>query len=118
MDQLIQWLIAGVPIGCVYALVAVGLVLTYKTSGVFNLAFSGQAFLSGAVFYVLVENNGMGLFWAFFLAVFVVSPLFGTASMNACKPPSTSATSTAPNQSIFTAPSRGRWKFGKCAQMK
>jgi len=66
-----------VPIGCVYALVAVGLVLTYKTSGVFNLAFSGQAFLSGAVFYVLVENNGMGLFWAFLLAVFVVSPLFG-----------------------------------------
>jgi branched-chain amino acid transport system permease protein len=77
VEQIYQWLIAGVPIGCVYALVAVGLVLTYKTSGVFNLAFSGQAFLSGAAFYVLVENESWGLFWAFLVSVFVISPLFG-----------------------------------------
>jgi len=77
VTQQIQWLIDGIPTGCVYALVAIGLVLTYKTSGVFNLAFSGQAFLSGAVFYVLVENSGWALFPAFVVAVFVVSPLVG-----------------------------------------
>ena len=57
MDDVVQWLIFGVPIGCVYALVAIGLVLTYKTSGVFNLAFSAQAFVSGAVFYQMVARD-------------------------------------------------------------
>ena len=33
--------------GSVYALLAVGLVLTYKTSGVFNLAYGAQAFVAG-----------------------------------------------------------------------
>ena len=77
MDQQIQWIIEGAPIGCVYALVAVGLVLTYKTSGVFNLAFSAQAFLSGWVFYEAVENQGWPLWLGFVAAVLVVSPLVG-----------------------------------------
>lgn len=77
MDQQIQWIIEGAPIGCVYALVAVGLVLTYKTSGVFNLAFSAQAFLSGWVFYDCVENRGWPLWLGFVVAVLIVSPLVG-----------------------------------------
>jgi len=77
MDQQIQWIIEGAPIGCVYALVAVGLVLTYKTSGVFNLAFSAQAFLSGWVFYDCVENRGWPLWLSFVVAVLIVSPLVG-----------------------------------------
>jgi branched-subunit amino acid ABC-type transport system permease component len=77
MEQQIQWIIEGAPIGCVYALVAVGLVLTYKTSGVFNLAFSAQAFLSGWVFYDCVENRGWPLWLGFVVAVLIVSPLLG-----------------------------------------
>ena len=42
---------AGIPFGASSRLLAVGLVLTYKTSGVFNLAFGAQAFVSAAVFY-------------------------------------------------------------------
>ena len=34
-----------------------GLVLTYKTSGVFNLAFAAQAYASAAVFYVLRKDH-------------------------------------------------------------
>ncbi len=77
MDQVIQWIIFGAPIGCVYALVAIGLVLTYKTSGVFNLAFAGQAFLSGAVFYQMVARDGHPAWLGFVVAVFVVGPLVG-----------------------------------------
>ena len=77
MDQIIQWIIEGAPVGCVYALVAVGLVLTYKTSGVFNLAFSAQAFASGAVFYELVSNQGKPLWFGFVVAVLIFGPLFG-----------------------------------------
>jgi branched-chain amino acid transport system permease protein len=51
LNDWVQYLIEGFPVGCVYALVAIGLVLTYKTSGVFNLAFGAQAFLSAAVMY-------------------------------------------------------------------
>ncbi|MEX2255355.1 MAG: ABC transporter permease [Acidimicrobiia bacterium] len=77
MNQLAEWLIQGIPIGCIYGLVAVGLVLTYKTSGVFNLAFSGQAFFSAWFFYDRVENHEWPLWLGFVVTVFVVSPLVG-----------------------------------------
>jgi len=41
----------GLPPGSVYALVAVGFVLTYKTSGVLNLAFGAQAYVSAAMYF-------------------------------------------------------------------
>ena len=47
-DDFVQALMQGIPVGAVYALIAVGFVLTYKTSGVFNLAFGAQAFASAA----------------------------------------------------------------------
>jgi branched-chain amino acid transport system permease protein len=77
VDQLAEWVVQGVPIGCIYGLVAVGLVLTYKTSGVFNLAFSGQAFFSAWFFYDRVEDHGWPLWLGFVVTVFVVSPLVG-----------------------------------------
>jgi branched-subunit amino acid ABC-type transport system permease component len=77
VDNVVQWLIFGVPIGCVYALVATGLVLTYKTSGVFNLAFSAQAFASGAVFYQMVARDEHPLWLGFVVAVLIVGPLIG-----------------------------------------
>ena len=77
MNEQLQWLIVGAPVGCVYALVAVGLVLTYKTSGVFNLGFSAQAFVSGAVFYVLVADHDWPLWAGFVTSVLVLSPLLG-----------------------------------------
>jgi len=77
VDDVVQWLIFGVPIGCVYALVATGLVLTYKTSGVFNLAFAAQAFASGAVFYQMAARDEHPLWLSFVVAVLVVGPLIG-----------------------------------------
>ena len=47
--EFISFVIKGIPLGCIYALVGIGLTLTYKTSGTFNLAFGAQAFLSAAV---------------------------------------------------------------------
>ena len=77
MDLALQLFFTGLGIGAVYALVALGFVLTYKTSGVFNLAFSAQAFIAGAIFYWLNVDEGVPLFLAFVVAVFVVSPLLG-----------------------------------------
>src|SRR5262245_33868813 len=61
--------------GSVYALLAVGLVLTYKTSGVFNLAYGAQAFVAGAVDLRVRHHWPIPI--ALLVAVFVVSPLLG-----------------------------------------
>ncbi len=56
-------IVAGIPFGCVYALVGLGLVITYRAAGVFNFAFGAQAYLSAAVFYVTVHGAGWPV-WA------------------------------------------------------
>ena len=82
LNDWVQYVIEGFPVGCIYGLVAIGLVLTYKTSGVFNLAFGAQAFMSAAIMYELKQGGMLGLpamdaWLAFVIAVFIVSPLFG-----------------------------------------
>jgi branched-subunit amino acid ABC-type transport system permease component len=77
MTDLVGYVIRGIPFGCVFGLVAMGLVLTYKTSGVFNLAFAAQAFASAAVYYELRVNHGWPNVPAFIVAVVVVAPLLG-----------------------------------------
>jgi branched-subunit amino acid ABC-type transport system permease component len=77
MTDLVDYVVRGIPIGCVFALMAVGIVLTYKTSGVLNLAFAAQAFASAAVFYDVRARHDWPLVPAFVLAVVVVGPLIG-----------------------------------------
>jgi len=71
--------IPGIPYGCDFALVAVGLVLTYRATGVFNLAFGSQAFLAAFIFDLLVRSEGLPVWLAFVLSVLVISPAFGLA---------------------------------------
>ena len=73
----ISYIINGIPFGCVLGLVAVGIVLAYKTSGVFNLAFAAQAFTSAALFYALRRTHGWGMLPAFLVAVVIAAPLLG-----------------------------------------
>jgi branched-subunit amino acid ABC-type transport system permease component len=63
--------------GSVYALLAVGLVLAYKTSGIFNLAYGAQAFVAGAVYFDMRVRHQLPIPLAFIVAVFIVSPLLG-----------------------------------------
>src|SRR5690242_11542685 len=67
----------GLPPGAVYALVAIGFVLTYKTSGVFNLAFGAQAYASAAMYYKAKVVWGWGTLPAVVLSVFILAPLLG-----------------------------------------
>jgi ABC-type branched-subunit amino acid transport system permease subunit len=52
-------------------------VLTYKTSGVLNLAFGAQAFVSAALYYETVERRGWAPAAGFVLAVVIAGPLIG-----------------------------------------
>src|SRR5437660_671967 len=77
MDNFVGGLTDGVAYGSVYALLAIGLVLAYKTSGVFNIAFGVQAFASGALFYVLHTKHDVNAFVSFVAAVVILAPLIG-----------------------------------------
>ncbi len=77
MVELLEYAIRGIPTGCVFALLAVGLVLTYKTSGVFNLAFAAQAYASAAVFYEVRKVQEWPLLPAAVLAIVIVGPAIG-----------------------------------------
>jgi len=77
MTEFLGYVTNGVPYGCTYAIVAVGLVLTYQATGVFNFAFGAQAFASAFIFAVLVQNQGLPVWAAFIVSVVIIAPLLG-----------------------------------------
>jgi len=79
LSHFLTYAIPGLPYGCVFALVGIGLVLTYKTSGVFNLAFGAQAYVSAAVYYKLVSTHHWNRPLAGFVSILVVGAALGWA---------------------------------------
>jgi branched-chain amino acid transport system permease protein len=76
-SDLFKAILQGTPPGAVYALIALGFVLTYKTSGVFNLAFGAQAYVSAALFFKLHVQDGWASLPTFLVSVVLVAPLLG-----------------------------------------
>jgi branched-chain amino acid transport system permease protein len=79
MEHFLGFALPGVPYGLSYAVVAVGLVLTYQATGVFNFAFGAQAYAAAFVFTLLTQNDHWAGFPAFVVSVVVMSPLIGLA---------------------------------------
>jgi branched-subunit amino acid ABC-type transport system permease component len=75
--DLFRALLQGAPPGGVYALIALGFVLTYKTSGVFNLAFGAQAYVSAAMFFKCRAEWGWGIPASLLLSVVILAPALG-----------------------------------------
>jgi branched-subunit amino acid ABC-type transport system permease component len=75
--DLISAVLRGMTFGSIYGLLAVGLVLTFKTSGVFNLAYGTQAFTAAAVYFDTRIRHHWPIPFALLLAVFIVAPLTG-----------------------------------------
>ncbi len=71
--------IPGIPYGCTYALFAVGLILTYQATGVFNFAFAAQAYTSAFIFSILTLNEHWPVWLAFFVSVVLLAPAIGLA---------------------------------------
>jgi branched-chain amino acid transport system permease protein len=76
-EDVFRAVLQGTPPGAVFALVALGFVLTYKTSGVFNLAFGAQAYMSAAMYFTARTEWGWGIVPAVVVAVFVLAPAVG-----------------------------------------
>ena len=64
MIEVLSLALAGAVSGGLYAIMASGLVLTYQSSGIFNLGHGAIAFVSALSFYILhspTADGGLGL---------------------------------------------------------
>ena len=76
MQFFFEVLIGGLLAGVMYSLVALGFVLIYKASGVFNFAQGGMVFFAALTFVGLQEKTGMP-FWLVLILTLAVMVLLG-----------------------------------------
>jgi branched-subunit amino acid ABC-type transport system permease component len=77
MSELVPFIVLGLASGAVYGLAGTGLVLTFKTSGVFNFAHGGVAAAAAYVFYELWVRRGVPWPVAAAVCLLIVAPLAG-----------------------------------------
>src|SRR5260370_33459423 len=77
MKNSLPFIVIGLATGSVYALAAMGLVVTYTTSGVFNFAHGAVAMAAAFVFYSLRVDYGWPTWRAVAVAVLVAGPAIG-----------------------------------------
>lgn len=77
MTGLWPFLVIGVFSGSIYALASLGVVLTYKTSGVFNFAYGAQAMVCAFTYWQLHDSWGLTAWVSLPLLLLVVGPLTG-----------------------------------------
>ena len=77
MSQFLPFIVIGLTTGAVYGLAGTGLVLTYKTSGIFNFAYGAISAIAVFVFYFLHSQHGVPWPWAALIVLFILSPIEG-----------------------------------------
>ena len=77
MNDYLPYIVTGVVSGSIYALAALGLVLTYKTSGIFNFGHGAMAATAACAYYECTVNLGFGWPIGILLAVGVFGPAVG-----------------------------------------
>ena len=74
---MLPYVILGIFGGSIYALAALGIVLTYKTSGIFNFAYGGLAMLCAYVFWQMRDRWHWSQWIAIPVLLLVVAPVIG-----------------------------------------
>ncbi len=81
MGEFLNFTVIGLTLGAIYAIAATGLVVTYTTSGIFNLAHGTVAMISSFVYWQLRFDDGWGGKWpaplALVMVILVLAPAFG-----------------------------------------
>ena len=77
MQQLLPFIVAGIAAGSIYGLAATGLVLTYKTSGIFNFGQGALATAAAYIFYAMHYANNINWVVSLIVSVGVAGPLMG-----------------------------------------
>jgi len=74
---MLQYLIAGLVIGGIYAVVSTCIVVTYVSTGILNFAFGAIAFFIARTYYFLNTQHGWSIWSAAVLSILVLAPAFG-----------------------------------------
>jgi branched-chain amino acid transport system permease protein len=79
LAEILQQIIFGMVIGCIYALIAICFVLIYKATDVINFAQGEMAVLSTFISYTLVVTCQWP-YWLVFISSFVISFMIGVVT--------------------------------------
>ena len=77
MQEFLPFIIAGIAAGSIYGLAATGLVLTYKTSGIFNFGQGALATAAAYIFYAMHYANNINWVVSLVVSVLIAGPLMG-----------------------------------------
>lgn len=77
MSDYLPFIVLGITSGSIYALAAMGLVVTYTTSGVFNFAHGTVAMVSAYAYYSLTVTWELPAWLALLIIVFGLGPAIG-----------------------------------------
>ena len=74
---MLQFVIAGLVLGGIYAIASAGLVITYTSSGILNFAFGAMAFFIARFYYYLHTQYGWSIWSAAVVSVLIAAPAMG-----------------------------------------
>ena len=77
LTEILTFTVLGLVVGSAYAIAASGLVITYATSNVFNMAHGSIGMFMAFVYWELAVNRKLPVPLALLLVVGVIAPLFG-----------------------------------------
>src|SRR5689334_20093751 len=76
-SNIATFLVVGISLGGIYAISALGLVVTYNTTGIFNFAHGAIGCFCAFCYWELRVNRDFPAPVALFLVIFVIAPLIG-----------------------------------------
>ncbi|MEH7097937.1 branched-chain amino acid ABC transporter permease [Neobacillus vireti] len=72
MDLLMQYIVTGLTVGSIYALLSIGFVTIYNITGILNFA-QGEFAMIGAMTCITLVNAGVPMFAAIILAILITA---------------------------------------------
>jgi len=73
-----QWIVSGITVGSIYALIAMGFSVIYSSTRVINFAQGEFSMLGGMLMYSLSTRGGLPPWLGFFLSVLIVTAIGAT----------------------------------------
>ena len=74
---MLQYVLAGLALGAIYAIASAGLVVTYESAGVLNFAFGSMAYVVARSYYWFNSQHGWSTVAAGLVSILVVAPALG-----------------------------------------
>ena len=74
---MLQYVIAGLVLGGIYAIASAGLVITYVSSGILNFSFGALAYFVARLYYFLHVQQNWSIPYAAVVSIVIAAPALG-----------------------------------------